>query len=75
MWGREGKRKHLSTEEAQAGVEASFFRSYRLPLSTIAFFKYLGRVLTAAVNNWAAVISNMKNVRKWWTKMSHMREW
>ena len=27
VWGREVKRKHLSTEEAQAGVEASFFRS------------------------------------------------
>ena len=44
--------------------EERAFRAYERPLESVTSFKYLGRVLTAADNNWPAVVGNLKKARK-----------
>ena len=46
------------------------FQTYLRPISTLSSFKYLGKVLTAAYDNWEAVISNLSKVCKSWVRMS-----
>ena len=49
--GAEQKRRRLSAEKARE-VTVRAFSAYRLPLKTVPFFKYLGRVLSAAYDDW-----------------------
>ena len=41
-------------------------QAYVRPLSMVLFFKYLGRVLTADIENWVEVIWNLRKVQKRW---------
>ena len=52
-------------EEAWAG-SAMEICDYVRPLETVSSFKYLGRLLTAAGNDFPDVISNIWKVRKRW---------
>ena len=42
------------------------FKAYGRPLVKVTTFKYLGRILTASDDDWAAVVGNILNVRKIW---------
>ena len=50
-------------DKAQAGDEA-VITAYGTPLVPVTSFKYLGRVLSKAEDNWIAVVSNLRKV--WW---------
>ena len=56
--GEERKRRRLAEEEVQAGTDMDI-TSYGIPLSPFTSFKYLGRVLSAADDNWPAVVHNL----------------
>ena len=48
------------------GSNDTNFRDYGRPLTNMAFFKYLGRLLTATDYNWPAVVTNLRKAwRKW----------
>ena len=59
--GAEKKRRCLEAEEARA-VTSRVFSAYGRTLDMIPFFKYLGRVLLAADDDWPAVIRNLTKV-------------
>ena len=48
------------------------FQSYGRPLGTLSSLKYLGRVLTAADENWAVVLGNLQKARKSWAQMARI---
>ena len=35
----------------------------------VTFFKYMGRVISAADKDWPAVVNNVSQVRKVWSRM------
>ena len=48
------------------------FQAYGEPLDNTTSFQYLGRVLTAAVENWMAVVGNLRKARKSWVRMTRI---
>ena len=63
--GAERKWCCLAEGEARAGYE-TVFTAYWIPLSPVTYFKYIGLILTAAYNDWPAVVRNLqKAIRKW----------
>ena len=48
------------------------FQAYDRPLTTVASFKYLGRVLTAAYDDCTAVVGNLRKARKIWAQMARI---
>ena len=52
----------MAAEEARA-VTSRAFSAYGRPLEMVPFFKYLGRVLLAADDDWPAVIQNLSKAR------------
>ena len=52
-------------DEVWKSVESAF-QAYGIPLETVTSFKYLGRVLIAADDNWQAVVGNLKKPQKTW---------
>ena len=40
------------------------FEAYDAPLEIVTAFDYLGQVMTAVVDDWPAVISNLQKTRK-----------
>ena len=58
----------MLVEESRAGTERAF-RAYFLPLTTVTYFKYLGRKLTDSGNDWQVVVSNL---RKAWKRLARM---
>ena len=71
MVGEEIKRHLLEVEEAEAGATMKI-ASYDRPLTSVSSFKYLGWVLTAAEDNWTAVIRNLQGARKKWEQLSQV---
>ena len=69
--GAESNHHRLYAEEARAGTDAAF-QLYGLPLTDMEAFKYLGRTLTAADNDWPAVTSNLRKARTKWTRISRI---
>ena len=53
--GAEQKWRILATEEARA-VTSRSFSAYTLPLDMVISFKYLGRVLSVAYDDWPTVV-------------------
>ena len=70
--GWERKCKHQEAEETQEGDEVAVFHTYGRPLSTISPLKYTGRVITSVDDEWAAVILNLRKVRKRWVLIPHI---
>ena len=59
------KQRRLEAEEARAVISRAFSAYMRL-LKMVLSFKYLGRALSAADDDWLAVIQNMAKVRMVW---------
>ena len=72
--GSERKRHRLIREEAWEGTDAEF-REYGLPLTIVAEFKYLGRIVTAKDNDWPEVVANLRKARKKWARISRIIGW
>ena len=58
-------------EELQESSEIAF-QAYVEPLYTVTAFKYLGRVMTAGDDDWAAVTGNLQKAGKSWGRMSRI---
>ena len=57
-------------EEEERAVTFRAFSAYGIPLDTITSFRYLGRVISVADNNWTAVDRNFSKERDMWRKMA-----
>ena len=69
--GSERKRRRLVEEKARAGDETAF-TEYGIPLDQVTSLKYLGQILTAADENWPAVIINLRKTRQKWAQMKRV---
>ena len=69
--GAERKRRRLADEEPRESLERAF-QAYGEPLDNTTSFQYLGRVLTVAVENWTAVVGNLRKARKSWVRMTRI---
>ena len=67
--GAERKRQQLVAEEERE-VTARDFSAYGCPLEMVNSFKYLGRVISAADDDWTAVVKNLYRGRMVWSRMS-----
>ena len=63
--GAEWKWRRLAAEEERA-MTSRTFSSYERTLNMLLSFKYLGRVLLSADDDWPAVIRNLTKVREVW---------
>ena len=48
------------------------FSSYGIPLEIVTSFRYLGRVILEADDDWPAVVRNLENVRAVWRRMTRI---
>ena len=48
------------------------FRSYGCPLTNVADFKFLGRILMATYYYWPEVVANLRKSMNKWARMSRM---
>ena len=53
-------------------VTARGFSAYGRPLDMVTSFKYLGRVISSAEDNWPAVVNILARSRKVWSRMSRI---
>ena len=53
-------------------VFTGLHQAYGRPLVTVTSFKYLGRVLAAADDDWPEVVGNLRKVRKSWSQMARI---
>ena len=67
--GAEQKQQRLVTEEERE-VTSRSLSAYGLPLNVVTSFKYLGRVLLMADDDWMTVIRNILKARTVWWIMS-----
>ena len=49
-------------------VTSRVFRVYGHPLEMETYFKYLGRIISVADDNWSAVIRNLAKARAVWRR-------
>ena len=59
-------------EGEDRALTLSTFRSYGQPLETVAYFKYLGRVIYAVDEDCLSVIRNMVNAWVFWRRMTRI---
>ena len=67
--GTERKRQRLVAKEARV-VTSMAFSAYGIPLEVVPSFKYLGRLLSAADDDWSSVIRNLTKAQVVWWIMS-----
>ena len=63
--GAERKRRRLDETETRENLERTF-SAYGQLMETVTEFRYLGRILTAADDDWLAVAGNIKKARRSW---------
>ena len=51
------------------------FQAYVEPLDMVTLFKYLGRVMTAGINDWPEVVVNLRKARKSMARMTRILVW
>ena len=69
MKGTEEKSRRLSVEEERE-VTSRSFRAYGIPMDMATSLKYLGQVISAAVDDWPAVVKNMSKARAVWQRLT-----
>ena len=69
--GAERKWRPLLEEEARSGVETVFTADV-IPLSQFTTFKYLGWIITAADDNWPALVGNLRKARQKWAQLTRV---
>ena len=48
------------------------FTADGIPLDQVSSFKYLGFILTAAGNDWTAVVRNLREARRKWLQLTRV---
>ena len=66
--GADRKRQKLAAEKERE-VTVRAFSAYGLPLENVTSFRYLGRVISAADDNWLAVARKFYQARAVWRRM------
>ena len=66
--GEEQKRRRLVVEEERV-VTSWSFSAYVRPLEMVTSFRYLGRVISEAGENWPVVIRNLEKAQAVWRSM------
>ena len=61
----------MAEEELRESTDWAI-EAYGKLLDNVSSFKYLGRVMTAGDNNWAAVAGNLLKARKSWESLSRI---
>ena len=51
---------------------ATEITAYRIPLTQVAYFKYLGRFLSGSDNYWPAVVRNLLRAQQKWALLSRV---
>ena len=69
--GAERKQRRLAAEEERV-VTSSVFSAYGRPLEMVTSFRYMGRVILAADENWLKVVWNMERERAVWRRMTRI---
>ena len=62
-------------EEELREIEERAFQDYVIPLDTVNFFKYLGRVLTAADDDCPEVVGNLGKALKSCKRLESILGW
>ena len=65
----ERKWRRLGAEEGRVTTSRAF-RAYGITLEMVPFFNYLGRLISAADDDWPEVICNLTNARAVWRMMT-----
>ena len=71
QWVEESKRHHLEEKEARAGDETAI-TVYGITLAMVKSFKFLGRILMVAYNDWPVVVSNLRKARRNWAQLTRL---
>ena len=69
--GVDRERRCLKEEEAWVGDEADII-AYGIPPALVTSFRYLGRFLLAADEDWPAVFSNLQKSHQKWARLMQM---
>ena len=69
--GAERKRRQLAAEEDKE-ITARDFSAYGRPQDMVTSFKYLGRVISSADDNWPELVKNLAWSRKVWSRMARI---
>ena len=69
--GAEQKRWRLEAEEERA-ITSRAFSAHGQPLDMVTSFRYLGRLISAAENDWPAVVNNLSRARGVWRSMTRI---
>ena len=66
--GEEKRRRRLAAEE-EMEVATKYFSVYGRPLYIVTLFKYIGRVMSEAENDWPEVVRNLARAKTMWRRM------
>ena len=69
--GAEQKRRRLAAEEERE-VTARAFSAYGCPLEMVTSFRYLGRVILEADEDWPEVVTKSYRARAFWRRMTRI---
>ena len=58
--------------EKDREVTVRAFSAYRSPLDMVNSFRYLGRLILAAGNNWLELVKNLSRARVFWRRMTQI---
>ena len=70
-WAVERKIWKLVAEE-ERNFTARYFSTYGCPLDMVTSFRYLGRVILAADDDWPVVVRNLSQARSVWRRMTRI---
>ena len=69
--GAERKRRRMEETETRENSERAF-KAYGAPIELVSEFKYLGRILTEADDDWPAVVGNIRKARRSWGRLTRV---
>ena len=59
----------LAEMETRKNSERAF-EAYGAPIELVTEFRYLGRILTATYDDWAAVVGNIRKANQIWGRLT-----
>ena len=69
--GAERKQQSMAAEDDRV-VTSRSFSTYGHPLDMVTSFKYLGQVISAADDNWLAVVINLAKAQALWRRLTRI---
>ena len=58
--------------EEERAVTSRAFSAYGLPLEMATYFKYLGRVISGAGDDWPTLVRNLEKARAVWQQLTRI---